>query len=120
MNTSMLLVYGYDNTTDPTECAVTGLLYDVESANLVASLRRTISLNDLSAAADELKPWDRPKKPDDWLFYLDQVAFRDFERDFKECIWQLIDKDQPPQAIRHNPYALFERDTINNTSQTEK
>ncbi len=112
MNTSMLLVYGYDNTTNPTECVVTGLLYDVESGDLVASLRRTISLNELSAAAGKLKPWDRPKKPDDWLFYLDQVAFRYFEKDFKECVWQLIDKDEAPKSVRHNPYALFDTPAI--------
>jgi hypothetical protein len=103
LNTELLLVYGFDNTSTPESCTVSGVLLEVVTGQTIATLQRTRHLDDAVRAAAELPEWSRPEE-EDLSFYLDHITFRAFEEAFKECIWTLIDRDGGPTGGERNPY----------------
>lgn len=103
-NAGLLLVYGYDNTEPEEFCRVIGLLYEIPGGKPVAAIRNTAALADAGVAAEQLPDRAKPATDGDWAFYLDHHAFRGFERHFKTCIWELIDKDQFREELKPNPF----------------
>lgn len=106
MESGLLLIYGFDNTSVVNSCRVEGVVYDVERARVLAHIRHTSTLSDAMAQAQRLSIEERPETKRDWAFYLDQVAFRTFEEQFRKCIWNLIDRDQPADTQVPSPYRL--------------
>ncbi|MCG3137226.1 MAG: hypothetical protein HJJLKODD_01069 [Phycisphaerae bacterium] len=101
----LLLVYGYDNLSVSQTCRVSGLLYDVNTQQLIASIDHTGTLRDAQLAAELLTEDVRPESDTDWDYYIDHVAFRTFEQEFKRCVWTMIDRDQPAaEESQENPY----------------
>ncbi len=107
LNAGLMLVYGYDNTGTEDVCRVFGLLYEMPSGNLVAGITHSATIEDARAAMQDLPSREKPVTSKDWTFYVDHVAFRGFEKNFKKCIWDLIDRDKDTLELKPNPFENY-------------
>ncbi len=104
LNAGLMLVFGYDNSSFAYSCTVSGLLYEIPSGKLIAGIRYEASINQARKQAALLPKRKWPESAEDWAFYVDHVAFRGFEKKFKKCVWDLIDRDKETQALKPNPF----------------
>lgn len=107
LGTGLMLAYGYDNTSTRYTCNVFGLLYEIPSGNLIAGIRHRTTPKDARQAAKGLPSRARPRSLEDWVFYVDHLAFRGLEQKAKKCVWDLIDRDQSTEALKSNPFENF-------------
>ena len=104
LNAGLMLVFGYDNSSFAYSCTVFGLLYEIPSGKLIAGVQNDASINQARKQAALLPRRKWPVSAEDWAFYVDHVAFRGFEKKFKKCVWDLIDRDKQTQALKPNPF----------------
>ncbi len=104
LNAGLLLTYGYDNTSADDACRVFGLVYEIPSGKLISAIQHRATFVEARIEAQKLPEDSRPVTNNDWKFYVDQVAFRQFEKNFKKCVWHLIDSDQAPEDLKSNPF----------------
>lgn len=104
MNAQLLLIYGYDNTNVPDTCTVSGLLYELEPRRMLANIHEVVDRAEAESAVEELLERERPEEERDWKFYIDYLAFRRFETDFRSCVWHFIDNDEESRTLRPNPF----------------
>ncbi len=104
LNAGLLLAYGYDNTSSNYACRVFGLVYEIPSGKLISAIQHRATFVEARAEAEKLPEEAKPITDLDWKFYVDQVAFREFEKNFKKCVWDLIDIDLAPEDLKHNPF----------------
>lgn len=105
LGTGLMLAYGYDNTSTQYTCNVIGLLYEIPSGKLIAGIRHRTTPKEARKAARSLPRRARPRSLEDWVFFVDHIAFRGFEQKAKKCVWNLIDRDQSTEALKSNPFA---------------
>lgn len=104
LNAGLLLAYGYDNTSANYACRVFGLVYEIPSGKLISAIHHNATFVEARAEAEKLPEKSRPVTDKDWKFYVDHVAFRGFEKNFKKCVWDLIDIDRAPEDLKSNPF----------------
>ena len=104
LNAGLLLAYGYDNTSANYTCRVFGLVYEIPSGKLISAIQHRATFVEARAEAEKLPSRSRPVTVKDWKFYVDHVAFRKFEKNFKKCVWDLIDIDRAPEDLKRNPF----------------
>lgn len=104
LKTKLLLIYGYDNTSNYDQCTVSGVIYDVATGDVVASVTHTVTLDEATAQALTLPEIKQPKNDTDNHFYMDFLAFRGFEEKVRNCSWHLIDADEASTELLPNPF----------------
>ncbi len=119
MRAKLLLIYGYDNVGTPDTCRVSGWLYEIPSQKLLAGLNKTVTRSEAEQVALELPKDQKPKTESDWAYYVDYLAFRGFEKSFRECTWSLIDRDLPSEGTLPSPFGKKESNAASPTGKEE-
>ena len=71
---------------------------------MISAIQHRATFVEARAEAEKLPSRSRPVTVKDWKFYVDHVAVRKFEKNFKKCVWDLIDIDRAPEDLKRNPF----------------